>query len=109
MREHCAHTGLLAAATPFALPGAKPHYAADRPVRALHVRLEVSLDFDRKAIDGVCTTKVTAVREVAAFAFDAVEMEVARVLVGGARAEVESTGEQLWVRPRRPLRAGATA
>src|SRR5687767_640126 len=98
MREHCAHTGLLAAAPPFALPGAKDHYAADRPVRALHVRLQVSLDFERKAIDGVCTTRVTAVREVSAFAFDAVELEVSRVLVGGARAQVENTGQQLWVR-----------
>lgn len=109
MREHCAHTGLLAAAPPFALPGAKEHYAADRPVRALHVRLQVTLDFERKAIAGVCTTRVTAVREVSAFAFDAVELEVSRVLVGGVRAQVENTGQQLWVRPRRPLRAGATA
>jgi aminopeptidase N len=69
----------------------------------------VALDFDRKAVEGVCTTRVTAVREVTAFAFDAVELEVRRVLVAGARADFENTGAQLWIRPRRPLRAGTTA
>src|SRR5262245_48829446 len=109
MTEHCAHAGHLLAAPSFALPGATDHYAADRPVRAEHVRIQVDLDFDRKSLDGVCTTRLEAVREVKSFTFDAVELEVGRVLVNGARAEFHQVGDQLWVQPRRALAAGSKA
>jgi aminopeptidase N len=110
MTEHCAHAGLLlAAAPPFAFPGATDHYAADRPVQARHVRIQVDLDFDSKSLEGICTTTVEAVREVKSFSFDAVELDVRRVLVNGTRAEFDQAGDQLWVRPRRPLAKGAKA
>ena len=111
MKERCAHTeiGLTGLARSFALPGAEEHYAADRPVRAEHVRIQVALDFEEKSVEGVCATRLQAVREVESFAFDAVELEVSRVLVNGARAEFDRTGDQLLVRPRRPLAAGAKA
>ncbi|HEY8209041.1 MAG TPA: peptidase M1, partial [Myxococcaceae bacterium] len=109
MTEHCAHAGLLAAAPPFAFPGATDHYAADRPIRAEHVRIQVDLDFDAKSLEGVCTTRVEAVREVKSFTFDAVELEVSRVLVNGTRAAFDQSGDQLHVRPRRPLAKGTKA
>ena len=109
MTEHCAHAGLLAAAPPFAFPGATDHYAPDRPVRAKHVRIQVDLDFGARSLDGVCTTTLEAVREVKSFAFDAVELDVRRVLVNGTRAEFDLSGDQLQVRPRRPLAKGAKA
>ncbi|HYV44006.1 MAG TPA: M1 family aminopeptidase [Myxococcaceae bacterium] len=109
MTEHCAHAGLLAAAPPFAFPGATDHYAPDRPVRAQHVRIQVDLDFESKSLEGVCTTTLEAVREVTSFAFDAVELDVRRVLVNGTRAEFDLSGDQLWVRPRRALAKGAKA
>ena len=46
----------------FAFDSASEHYAADRPVRPEHLKIEVTLDFDRSAICGVCTTQLTAVR-----------------------------------------------
>src|SRR5437868_510498 len=109
MTEHCAHAGRLAAAPPFAFPGATDHYAADRPVRAEHVRIQVDLDFDARSVEGVCTTRLEAVREVRSFAFDAVELEVSRVLVNGARAGFDQSGDQLHVRPRRAMARGAKA
>ena len=33
---------------PFALPGAEPRYGRDRAVKIVHIRLEVTLEFERK-------------------------------------------------------------
>src|SRR5260221_11449952 len=91
---------------PFAFDTATVHYAADRPVRATHVRIEVTLDFDRKALSGLCTTKLKAVRELDAIAFDAVELEVEQCEVNGKRADFDHDGARLLVHLDKALKAG---
>lgn len=94
---------------PFSLPGATEHYAADRPARAEHLRLEVSLDFDRREVRGTCTTRLRAVRELRWLTFDAVELEVEQVSVNGAAAEFTNSGRHVRVTLPRPLGADQTA
>jgi aminopeptidase N len=62
---------------PFALPGAKPHYAPDRPARVDHIALTVSFDFDEKTLFGKCATTFAAVGK----ALDAVEFDAAQLVV----------------------------
>src|SRR5713101_3316100 len=92
---------------PFAFPGATEHYPPDRPVRVEHIRLEVELDFEEKALTGTCTTRVRANREIRTVSFDAVELEVRQVKVDGKVAEFANTGEKLHVTLPSQLRVGA--
>ncbi|MHB8873967.1 MAG: M1 family aminopeptidase [Myxococcaceae bacterium] len=111
MSEHCA-VCLGAGASgphPFPFPTATPHYAADRPVRAEHLRLEVSLDFERREVTGTALTRVRAVREVRELTFDAVALEVEWVLVDDRRARFENTGRLLRVELPNPLAEGESA
>lgn len=96
---------------PFALETARLHYASDRPVVARHLSLEVSLDFERKRIEGIATHRVEAVQAgVRRISFDAVDLDVTSVLVNGRRADFDaSSGEQLHVSLPKPLAAGAVA
>ncbi|MCE9669141.1 HEAT repeat domain-containing protein [Myxococcus stipitatus] len=90
----------------FALPGATEHYAAERPVRAEHLRLELDLDFEQARISGVCTTRVSAVRALSTLTFDAVDLEVSRVLVDETPARFTNSGAHLRVELPRPLEPG---
>ncbi|MFP2912910.1 M1 family metallopeptidase, partial [Pyxidicoccus sp. 3LFB2] len=91
---------------PFSLPGATEHYAAERPVRAEHVRIELDLDFDQRRISGVCTTRVSAVRALSTVTFDAVDLDVSQVLVNGRSARFSNSGVHLRVELPTPLDAG---
>jgi aminopeptidase N len=90
----------------FALPGATEHYAPDRPVLLEHIRLEVELDFEEKALAGTCTSRVKAIREIRTVSFDAVELEVRQVKVDGKIAEFSSTGLKLHVTLPSPWKPG---
>jgi aminopeptidase N len=94
---------------PFAFDTASLHYAADRPVRPLHVRIEVTLDFAARGLEGRCTTTVKAVRQVSTLTFDAVELDVESCEVNGASADFDLDGQHLVVRLNKPLSAGAEA
>ncbi|ATB45074.1 M1 family aminopeptidase [Corallococcus macrosporus] len=91
---------------PFSLPGATEHYAAERPVRAEHVRIEVDLDFDAHRITGLCTTRVWAVRPVHTVTFDAVDLDVSDVHVDGRAARFSNSGAHVRVELPTPLAAG---
>jgi aminopeptidase N len=94
---------------PFAFDSATEHYAADRPVRPEHLKLEIALDFDRSSIRGVCTTKLTAVRRVHAISFDAVELQIEKTEIDGRQADFDADGKQLHVHLPAALEPGATA
>jgi aminopeptidase N len=113
LHQHCGgcarlHEG-LGDAHPFALPGATEHYAADRPVRAEHLRIEVDLDFERQSVAGSCSTRVRAVREVETLTFDAVDLEVDWVVVDDKRADFTNSGRHVRVKLGSPLDADETA
>src|SRR5690349_1854672 len=91
---------------PFELPGATEHYAPDRPLLAEHLRLELALDFDNKALSGICTTRLKAVRDVQTITFDAVELDVASVELNGQRQRFSNTGRGLVVSLDKKLGAG---
>src|SRR5215813_13622570 len=93
----------------FAFPGATDHYPPDRPVRLEHIRLEVELDFEEKALFGTCTSRVRANREIHTVSFDAVELEVRQVKVDCKVAEFSNTGEKLHVTLPSQLGVGAAA
>src|SRR5207247_10839042 len=74
-------------ALPFALPGSRAVYAPDRAFDVRHIKIEVALDFERRAVDGVCTQPVAAIHAGSAWLrLDAVEMTLHAVTLadGGA-------------------------
>jgi aminopeptidase N len=78
----------------FNLPGDRPRYAPDRPADVRHVDIAVALDFEHDALRGDVTTEFTALFErVAEVSFDAAELEIASVTLGGAAKE---TALDLW-------------
>ncbi|MCP3136192.1 M1 family aminopeptidase [Pyxidicoccus xibeiensis] len=91
---------------PFSLPGATEHYAAERPVRAEHVRLELDLDFDQRRLSGLCTTRISAVRPVSHVTFDAVDLDVSQALVDGRPVRFSNSGAHVRVELPAPLDTG---
>ncbi len=94
---------------PFAFDSATDHYAADRPVRPEHLKLEVTLDFKRSSIHGVCTTRLTAIRKVHAITFDAAELKIEKVEVDDLAVDFDVDGKQVHVRLAAALDAGSSA
>lgn len=85
----------------FALPGDKPLYAPDRAADVQHVRLDVTLDFERKSVAGEVTTTFAALFEqVTEVTFDAAELAIERVTSAHDDATLAfwSEGEKLRVR-----------
>ncbi len=82
---YCRRTDDLAASSaagrkPFALPGATPRYAPDRPARVDHIALTLSFDFDEKILFGKCATTFTAVgNALSSIEFDAAQLTIRRV------------------------------
>jgi aminopeptidase N len=79
---------------PFSLETATLHYAEDRPVIARHLALEVSLDFERKALNGAATHTLEVVRPVKRLAFDAVDLDVSKVEIDGKPVAFDASSAQ---------------
>jgi aminopeptidase N len=94
---------------PFAAPGTKTHFQGDRPVRVVHVRLELDLDLAGKRLAGLATLTLAARRnQLTSFELDAVEMTIDEVSLDGRTAPAfDYDGEKLRVRLPRPLASGA--
>lgn len=83
---------------PFSLETATLHYAEDRPVEAVHLALELDLDFDKRALGGVATHTLTALRGVKQVTFDAVDLDVRKVELDGRAVQFDAaSGRQLHV------------
>ncbi|HZI12624.1 MAG TPA: M1 family aminopeptidase [Myxococcus sp.] len=91
---------------PFSLPGATEHYAPERPVHAVHVRIELDLDFVQQRVSGVCTTRLSAVRPISTVTFDAVDLDVSQALVDGRPAPFSNSGAHVRVELPAPLSPG---
>ena len=91
----------------FTLPGAQPQYGPDRPVRVLHIDLDLRPDLDARTIDGVCTTLIEAVDDaVAHIVLDAVDLEIQGVYsADGTALQYEVRTGSLLVHFAHPLRA----
>ena len=111
-RALCAHITEAAPGGPRAFPlaGDKPHYARDLVVDVQHIRLEISIDPAKKSISGTATHRMQAINDgVSSVDFDAVEMEISAVTVGGRPARFDYSDPVLHVTFPKPLRAGAEA
>ncbi len=92
---------------PFALAGARPHYAPDKVVDVVHIDLYLQPDFSAKTLSGVCTQTVAAIEDgLAAVRLDAVDLDVTSVTAGGAALRFHSTSRTLVVEFAEPLDAG---
>ena len=69
----------------FPLPGDQPRYAPTRRIDVQHYRLELMVDFERHAIDGVATLSVRSLAE----ALTAVELDAVGVAVSAAIVDEE--------------------
>src|SRR5689334_8245316 len=67
---------------PFALPGVRPRYAPDRAFQVRHLRLELALDWEKKAVAGRATLALRRLHAARQIELDAVEMDIARVSLG---------------------------
>jgi aminopeptidase N len=85
----------------------EPRWARDRAVDIKHIKLEVALDFDAKSIAGVATHRLAAILDgVDKLEFDAAELKIESVKVGGEPAEFETADGKLKVTLKRALKAG---
>jgi len=91
--------GLGPSRRPFALPGAKPRYAPDRPARVDHIALTVSFDFDAKILFGKCATTFAAVgKTLDNVELDAAQLTIKRVLgAKGAPLQFALLGSKLRI------------
>jgi aminopeptidase N len=72
---------------PFALPGAHATYAPDRACDVRHLRIEVEVDFEARAVTGVCTQSLIVINDgPTRLELNAEEMTVAEVVEKGAGA-----------------------
>ncbi|HEX4406168.1 MAG TPA: M1 family aminopeptidase [Polyangia bacterium] len=91
-------------APPFAPPGTRTNFTADRSLRIAHVRLDLDLDLPGKRLAGVATlTLASRVASLAVFTLDAVEMEIESVELDGHAAVFTYDGEKLRVTCARPF------
>ena len=93
---------------PHPLPGDKPHYAPDKAAIVQHIKLEIALDVPNKSVSGVCTTTLVPINDgLASVEFDAVEMSVESVALGGGTSlPFELDDNRLRVRLPEPCPAG---
>jgi aminopeptidase N len=84
----------LAERRPFALPGDRPAWGRDRPLRLDHLRLEFAFDIPRRELRGVATTtfrpRVDGLREAV---FDATELEIESVTDAAGRPLLYTPGD----------------
>jgi aminopeptidase N len=80
---------------PFALPGDRPVWGRNRPLKIEHLRLEFSFDLKKRRVDGVTTLtfhpRAGSVREAV---FDAVDLDVASVTDEAGKALGFSVGDR---------------
>jgi aminopeptidase N len=107
-RALCARGGGLAGPRPFALPGDTAHYARDLIVDVRHVKLEIRIDPKRRFIGGTATHYLKAINDgVRVVTFDAAEMTIGGVTVGGKPVKFDYGDPVLKVDLGRSLKAGA--
>jgi aminopeptidase N len=103
----CGRGGGLTYARPFALTGDAAHYARDLVVDVRHIKLQIRIDPRAKQIAGTATHYLSAINAgVRHIDFDAAEMQVSKVTVGGKPAKFDYSDPVLRVDAGRALKVG---
>ncbi|HTW88775.1 MAG TPA: DUF3458 domain-containing protein [Candidatus Binataceae bacterium] len=97
----------LAGRRPFQPDHVEPQWTRDRVADIGHIRLEVALDFERRAITGTATHRLTAiVDDLARLEFDAAEVAITAVRAGGQPVGFTTDGGKLAISLSAPIKAG---
>ncbi len=92
---------------PFQPDYVEPKWPRDRVVDVKHIKLQVTLDFKTRRILGTATHTVAAILDgLAKLEFDAAEMEITAVRVGGEAHSFDHSDEKLRIPLERALHAG---
>ncbi len=84
----------------FAMPGDQPRYAPDRPVDIRHMDIAVTLDFERKRVNGSVTHHFAALFDsVRAVTLDAAELNIEAITLVGPDTALDwwTEGEKLHI------------
>ncbi len=86
----------------------KAHYAPDRGFIPLHVRLELKVDVKKKTAVGSCKTELELIHSHEEWiAFDAVEMQIQKVLVNGKSVKFEYDQKQVKIHSKHIAHKGS--
>src|SRR6185312_2013033 len=94
----CRHCGLgvssaFSARQPFAISGARPHYAPDLPFRTEHIRIDVDVDPQGKTLSGTVSQKLKAVAaDQKSIRMDQIGLQIGEVHVNQVSAEFSIEG-----------------
>ncbi|MDE1852892.1 MAG: M1 family metallopeptidase [Thaumarchaeota archaeon] len=89
----------------FRLPESRPHFPPQKDYRTKHVKIELTLDFDKKRISGACTLEIEPIRKgVERVRLDACELDIGGVTVDGKPTPFEYDGSVLEV----PISSGGS-
>ncbi len=92
---------------PFQPDYIEPKWPRDRVVDIKHIKLHVALDFTKRRISGTATHTLAAILDdMEQLEFDAAEMEIAAVRVGGEAHFFDHSDEKLRIPLQCPLQAG---
>jgi len=82
----------------FHLPESRPHYVPPREFRTLHMKIELTVDFQKKSISGSCTLDIEPIRGgLGEVHIDARELDVRSCAVDGAKVDFEYDNAVLTV------------
>jgi aminopeptidase N len=92
---------------PFQPDYIEPKWPRDRVVDIEHIKLQVALDFKERRISGTATHKLAAILDgLKQLEFDAAEIEVSAVRVGGETHSFDHSDDKLRIPLERALKAG---
>jgi aminopeptidase N len=89
-------------------------FARDRKVDALHIKLDLNVDLEKKFVDALASIDVLAMREVSTVTLDAIDLGVSKVTVtrpdhGTYTVDFTNDGKHILVPLGPPLRPGERA
>jgi aminopeptidase N len=95
---------------PFVLPSASVHYARDRAVDVQHVKLELSVNHEKRILNGSVQVEfVPLASNVTRLEFDAVDLDIMSVKLSGQPVDFENTGQKVIVRLNKALKSSESA
>jgi aminopeptidase N len=82
----------------FELPDDHVQYAPDRPADVTHVKLVIALDFEQETVSGTVYTTFTALYDdLKTITFDAVELQIERVMLVDGKEQTSSAEESVML------------